>query len=445
MNASTLNRPPAPVARGAGPDPMNQVLPPRSRRNYPLLLTGQFLSAFGDNFLLAAILGPLTYALNSGRITDAVVSRENALFGLVFSAPFIVLAPLAGFLNDRLPKTTGLVGGNLIKLAGAAIGLLGVHVLAGPASHVLQVAGYCVVGIGACVYSPAKYGILPEVVATERLVKANGTVEMLTLVAVVAGLGGGGILYDQTLSLPACYGMSLALYFSAFLCNAAMVRTPFNPAASVLRSVTEFGSSFRAIVGSPRLGRILLGSALFWFAGSTLKSALQGWGLAVYAQAGITHVTNFKLVLLKVGMVAGIVAGAVVAGQLHKTGDLSWVRRYALIMAAGFLGLGLLGGSAGLVPVVLVLIATGAASGLLVVPLNAALQSETDPAKLGKTVSIQNFTDYMGIAAGAAYLSLLTRWQLSPDQDLIVLGLTVVLITFLLRMFTPARRPALGA
>jgi LPLT family lysophospholipid transporter-like MFS transporter len=410
-----------------------------SRRNYPLLLVGQFLGAFGDNFLLAAILGPLTYAPRAGGSAETLVNSENALFSLVFSVPFIVLAPVAGYLNDRMPKTRWLVGGNLVKLAGTAVGLAAVSALSGGAAHGMQVAAYCIVGIGACVYSPAKYGILPEVVPTERLVKANGTVEMLTLVAIVAGLGGGGILYDHARSLPVCYLASAALYGGAFACNAAMVATPFNPAASLRHSAGEFASNFIALVCNPRLGRILLGSALFWFAGSTLRSALQGWGLGVFSQAGIENVTNLKLVLLKVGLVAGIVAGAVLAGQLHRTGDLSWARRYAFLLAAGLAGLGLLGGGFGLVPVVAVLVITGSAAGLLVVPFNAALQAETDPGKLGKTVSVQNFTDYMGIAAGAAYLALLSRLGLGPNQDLVVLGITVAMIALTMGML--ARRP----
>jgi LPLT family lysophospholipid transporter-like MFS transporter len=414
-------------------------------RNYPLLLVGQFLGAFGDNFLLAAILGPLTYALRSGHVTETVINSENALFGLVFSLPFILLAPLAGFLNDRMPKTVWLVGGNLIKLGGAAIGFLGLRGSSFASEHTLQVIGYCVVGVGACVYSPAKYGILPEVVANERLVKANGTVEMLTLVAIVAGLGGGGVLYDHTLSLSVCYGASLALYGAAFFCNAAMARTPCNPEASLLHSTGEFIARLLSLVRSPRLGRILLGSALFWFAGSTLRSSLQGWGLSVFAEAGVANVTNLKLVLLKVGLVAGIVFGAFLAGQLHKTGDLSWARRYAFLLAAGVAGLGLLGGAFGLAAVILVLVVTGAAAGLLVVPFNAALQSETDPAALGKTVSVQNFTDYIGIAAGAAYLSFLSHRGLSPNQDLVVLGITVAVITLALRILGPARSGPNGA
>jgi MFS transporter, LPLT family, lysophospholipid transporter len=420
---------------------MNSTPASPASRNYPLLLAGQFLGAFGDNFLLAAILGPLTYALSTGKITETVISSENALFSIVFSIPFIVLAPLAGFLNDRMPKTAWLVGGNLVKLAGTAVGFLGVSAFSG-SSHAFQVAGYCIVGVGACVYSPAKYGILPEVVPVARLVKANGMVEMLTLVAIVGGLIGGVILYDYTLSLSACYFASMALYGAAFLSNAAMARTPCNPGASLSHSVAAFGSSFLVLVRSPRLGRILLGSALFWFAGSTLKSALQGWGLVVYAQAGITNVTNVKLVLLKIGMVVGIVAGSLLAGRLHKTGDLSWARRYALLMAVGFVGLGVLGGKFGLVPAIIVLTVTGAAAGLLVVPFNAALQSETDQAKLGKTVSIQNCTDYMGIAAGSLFLWFMSWFGLSPNQDLMALGVTVALITLGMRMLGTGRPAA---
>jgi len=253
---------------------------------------------------------------------------------------------------------------------------------------------------------------------------------MLTLVAIVAGLAGGGFLYDATHSLKICYFAGLALYAVALLCNGAMDRTPFNADATLSGSAVEFGSTFLSLVRSPRLGRILLGSMLFWFAGSTLRTALQGWGIEVFTQAGVAGVTNVKLVLLKVGLVAGIIAGSVLAGHLHRTGDLSWAKRYGLLLAAGLAAMGLLGGRAGLAPVVLVLVATGAAAGLLVVPFNAALQSETDPARLGKTVSIQNFTDYIGIALGAAYLSFLSRQHLSPNRSMITLGITVAVITF---------------
>ena len=417
---------------------MNHASESPAARNYPLLLIGQFLGAFGDNFLLAAILAPLTYSFRNGSMTETQINAENALFSIVFSLPFIVLAPLAGFINDRMPKTAWLVGGNVVKLAGTSVGFVGISEFA-PSGHLFQVAGYCIVGVGACLYSPAKYGIIPEIVPNELLVKANGVVEMLTLVAIVGGLYCGGVLYDHTLSLASCYIASLALYGAALLCNGAMARTPCDPNASLRRSAAAFGSSFLVLVRSPRLRRILIGSALFWFAGSAVRSALQGWGLAVFAQAGVTNVTNAKLGLLKVGLVVGIVIGSMLAGALHRTGDLSWARRYAALMAAGFAGLGILGGRFGLVPAILVLLASGAAAGLLVVPFNAALQSESDQAKLGKTVSIQNLTDYVGIIGGSVFLALMGSFGLNQSQILMALGMTVALIALAMRGFGAAR------
>ncbi len=413
----------------------------KSTRNYSLLLAGQFLGAFGDNFLLKAILGPLTYQLTAGTITEQQVNAQNALFSAVFFIPFIVLAPLAGYLNDRMPKTQWLRRGNAIKMIGAAVGLLGVWLHAGDfhASRWWQVVGYAIVGIGACVYSPAKYGILPEILPAERLVKANGTVEMLTLVAILGGLIGGAQLYDHVRSLPLCYAACLGLYGTAFVLNFLMDRTPHNPASSFKHNVSEFGTSLRGLITHARLGRVLLGCGLFWFAGATLRNNMQTWGLQVFQQAGVTNITNEKLALLTVGLILGIVTGSMLAGQIHKIGDLSGSRRYGFLMALGILFLGLLGGKFGLIPVVVALIGSGIFAGLLLVPLNATLQHESDPTKLGKTIAIQNFIDYLAMLIGAAFLGALTYFGFSPMHVFIALPIALALTSLALRM--PADKP----
>lgn len=414
----------------------------KSTRNYPLLLAGQFLGAFGDNFLLKALLGPLTYQLLSHQITGQEVSRLNSIFSAVFFIPFILLAPLAGWLNDRMPKTSWLLGGNLVKVAGAAIGLLGVWLHEGDfqASLTWQITGYSIVGIGACLYSPAKYGILPEIVPVERLVKANGTVEMLTLVAIVGGIGGGAALYDHVRSLPLVYLVSLGLYVLALGLNAAMVRTPCNPEAVLGRSVSEFGRTLGELARHPRLGRVLLGSALFWFAGSILRSNIQGWGLELFQATGmaVADISNQKLSYLLLAFTLGIVTGSVLAGQVHRVGDLSWSRRYGFFVAAGIALLGLLGGRFGLPPAITALVLTGLFCGLLLVPLNAALQHESDQTKLGKVIAVQNFTDYMAMLVGAIFLQVLTALNLAPNQVYVVLAITLALIALALR--TPALR-----
>lgn len=408
----------------------------KSTRNYPLLLVGQFLGAFGDNFLLSAILGPLTFQQVNGSVTESYVNTQNALFSIVFFLPFILLAPLAGFLNDRMPKTTWLSGGNALKLLGTLIGLAGVWLFNGSfqQSHLWQLIGYTIVGIGACVYSPAKYGILPEIVPTGRLVKANGTVEMLTFVAILCGFGGGAVLYDHTKSILICYLVSAATYGLALAANALMERTPCEPSTSFGNSMRDFGTGIRGLVTHPRLGKVLLGCAAFWLVGSALRNNLQAWGLAVFRQAGVVEVNNEKLVLLKVGLVVGIVLGSPLAGMLHKVGDLRWSRRYTLLLAGCTALLGIICGLHGLTLAVVLLVLTGLVSSLLIVPLNAALQHESDHSRLGKTVAIQNFTDYLSMAAGAGFLALATMAGLDPAQVFIALAVLIVLISFFLRI-----------
>ena len=221
-----------------------------------------------------------------------------------------------------------------------------------------------------------------------------------------------------------------------------MQRTPNNPDARLQRSISEFGTSLFSLARHPRLGRVLLGCGMFWFAGAILRSNLQGWGLASLQAAGVAEITNQKLALLKIGLIAGIVAGSLLAGQLHKVGELSWVRRYGFLLAASILSLGLIGGNAGLVVAVMLLIVTGLAAGLLLIPLNAALQHEGDHTKLGKTIAVQNFVDYFAMLLGAGFLQLLSKFNLTPGQVFIALAATLLALAVALRVSRPAPVPA---
>jgi LPLT family lysophospholipid transporter-like MFS transporter len=419
-------------------------------KNYPLLLSGQFLGAFGDNFLLAGILAPLTFLKNAGAITEQQVNSTNTTFSIVFFVPFILFAPLAGFLNDRMPKTSWLLGGNLLKILGTLVGLA--SILAWRETRELamlgQIFGYTIVGIGACVYSPAKYGVLPEIVPAEKLVKANGMVEMLTLVAILGGLGGGAWLYDETQSLTVCYGASLVLYALAAVLNGLMARTPCNPAARLAESAQVFFRHAGVLLSHRRLGRILLGCALFWLAGAFLRTNLHAWGISIFEGAGMPpeDITNKRLALLKVGLVLGIVTGSVLAGRLHRIGDLTKQWLYALGLAVGIFLLGGLPGSAGFLVIVPALVLAGVMAGLLIVPLNASLQHETDQTALGKTIAVQNVVDYTGMLVGAALLGVMTKLGWDAHQCFLGLGVVVVLMTLGVRLSTkPAPPPARSA
>jgi LPLT family lysophospholipid transporter-like MFS transporter len=413
----------------------------KSDRNYPLLLSGQFLGAFGDNAILAVIVGQLTYLQKAGAITAAELRTNNTLYTSLLFLPYVLLAPLAGYLNDRYAKTTWLTGGNALKLAGT--GLCALSVWFGPAWQGL---GYLLVGVGACFYGPAKYGILPEILPRERLVKANGMVELLTLVAILGGAIAGSVLADVFKDrVLVSYGVLALIFGAALLCNSLMTPTPANPTVQLGRSVSEFGGHLRDLFRSPRLGRVLIGTALFWVCGAAMKINFQPWGLEV-----LNLPDNTQIALLGLWLSVGVMAGSLLAGQLHRVGDLRGTQRYGFALA-GLLALlwsvesfgfwrspvVALGPLHLVVPVVVLLVVAGLAAGLFLIPLNAALQAESHPDKLGKTIAVQNLFDNLGMLFAGVFVFASVKAGLSASG--VFLGLAVITAALVGWLRLPAR------
>lgn len=413
----------------------------KSSRNYPLLLSGQFLGAFGDNAILAVIVGQLTYLQKAGAITAAELRTSNTVYTSLLFLPYVLLAPLAGYLNDRYAKTTWLAGGNALKLLGTAVCALGVWF--GPA---WQAAGYLLVGVGACFYGPAKYGILPEILPRERLVKANGTVELLTLVAILGGAIAGSVLADVFKDrVLVSYGVVGVIFGAALLCNFLMMPTPANPDVQLGRSVGEFSGHLRDLLRSPRLGRVLIGTALFWVCGAAMKINFQPWGLEV-----LNLPDNTQIALLGLWLSVGVMAGSVLAGQLHQVGDLRRTQRYgfglagllALLWSVNALGFWRppvvqVGPLHLVLPVVALLVVTGLAAGLFLIPLNAALQAESHPDKLGKTIAVQNLFDNLGMLFAGVFVFASVKAGLSSSG--VFLGLALIVATLVAWLRFPAR------
>jgi LPLT family lysophospholipid transporter-like MFS transporter len=408
------------------------------------LLAGQFLGAFGDNAILAVIVGQLTYLQKSGAITAAELRTSNTVYTSLLFVPYVLLAPLAGYLNDRYAKTSWLVGGNALKLLGTA--LCASSVWFGPTWQGL---GYLVVGVGACFYGPAKYGILPEILPREQLVKANGMVELLTLVAILGGAIAGSVLADVFKDrVLVSYGALGAIFGAALLLNFFMTPTPAKPDVRLAASVGEFTGHLRSLMGSSRLSRVLIGTALFWVCGAAMKINFQPWGLEVL------HLPdNTQIALLGLWLSVGVMAGSLLAGRLHQVGDLRRTPTYgfalasmlALLWSVNSLGFWRspvvqLGPLHLVVPVVLLLVAAGIAAGLFLIPLNAALQAESDPAKLGKTIAVQNLFDNIGMLVAGAFVFASVKGGISSSGVFLGLALGVTALVFWLR--PPAKSSA---
>lgn len=406
----------------------------KSNRNYPLLLVSQFLGALGDNAILAIILGPVMKAFAEGKVSSHQQSVANIVYTSLLFVPYLIFASLAGYVNDRYSKTRWLALGNAVKLAGTALAAM--HAAIGEWS---LATGYFVVGIGACFYSPAKYGILPEILPTEKLVKANGMVELLTLVAILIGNIAGAIVADQVnsqkMSSMIAYGIVAGIYGASLLLNLFMESTPAYPELQFRGNTGEFFSNVSHLFSSPRLRRILLGTGLFWVCGALMKMNFQPWGQQVLKLETMT-----KVALLGLWLSIGVMVGSLLAGQLHKVGDLRATRRYGALLAVAIALLGAVQWLTGAgLPwprpfAIGVLIVAGVFAGLFLIPLNASLQAESHKDKLGKTIATQNFIENTAMLAAGVFAYVNVKKGFDPSQLFFCLAALVAVVVAWLKI-----------
>jgi LPLT family lysophospholipid transporter-like MFS transporter len=226
------------------------------------VLIAQFLSALADNALLFAAIAMLK--------THAAPSWQTPMLQEAFVVAFIFLAPFVGPFADAWPKGRVMLVSNAIKFAGATAMLLGLHPLI----------AYGLVGVGAAAYSPAKYGILSELVSAEKLVKANGMMEGSTIVAILLGAVLGGKLADA--SVTTALTAICACYLLATAANALIPRLPvahrlehFSPTIIV----KDFWQALSTLFANKDARFSLLGTSVFWGSGSTLR--LLHWALPI--------------------------------------------------------------------------------------------------------------------------------------------------------------------
>ncbi|TDR76458.1 LPLT family lysophospholipid transporter-like MFS transporter [Paludibacterium purpuratum] len=348
------------------------------------VLAAQFLSAMADNALLfgaLALLKNLHYPEWSAPLLQEF-----------FVAAYILLAPFAGPLADALPKGRVMLLANGLKLGGALGMCLGLN----------PFLAYGLVGVGAATYSPAKYGILSELTSSDRLVKANGLMEGSTIAAILIGALAGGTLADW--SVPGTLVLVALCYALAAGANLLIPRLA--PAHVLERvSLKAILGDFRQVLGTlwrmPDTRFSIVGTSLFWGAGSTMRFLLVAW---VPVALGIMN--NRMPAYLNALVAVGIVVGAALAARFV---TLEKVNR---AMPAGVLigvAVCLLAGTGNLVVALAIMLAIGGFGGFFVVPLNALLQERGhNTVGAGHAIAVQNLGENLAMLTmiGAYTLAL---------------------------------------
>lgn len=386
-------------------------------RVFYTVLIAQFLSALADNALLFAAIGLLMFYGSP--------EWHQPLLATVFVIAYIVLAPFVGPFADALPKGRVLFIGNAIKFAGCVVMLLGLEPLL----------AYSIVGIGAATYSPAKYGILTEILPPEKLVAANGWMEGLTVAAIVLGAIIGGALINPELAMAGlsrlnfsaatappmfAIGMITALYLLAAIVNLFIPRLPIDhrlPSKKPGFILYDFWHSFLLLWKDP-LGQVSLAvTTLFWGVGATLRLMVITW--AAYNLAfGLDHATQIT------GLVAfGIAIGSALAGWLVPLKKSVSVLPAGI--ALGFLPILLTGvHDFWLAAVMLTLL--GVLAGYFVVPLNALLQHRGHLLMgAGHSIAQQNFNENISILLMTGAYALMIRSEWHIHTIMVIFGLFI--------------------
>ena len=398
------------------------------KRGFYTIMAAQFFSSLADNALFVAAVELIR--------TSGGAEWQRAALVPMFALFYVILAPFVGAFADSRPKGEVMFISNAIKVVGCLMMLFGTHPLL----------SYAIVGLGAAAYSPAKYGILTELLPSSQLVKANGWIEGLTIASIILGVLVGGQLVGTHVS-EYLLGFDLPLIDTGIDTapeSAILILITFYGLAAWFNTrIPNTGVEMRAMpknlvallpdfwdcntrLWKDRLGQISLATTtLFWGVSGNLRYIVLAWSAAALGYS-TTQASSL------VGVVAiGTAVGAVVASLRMK------LHQATLVMPLG-IGMGILVMAMNFIDNVWLaapfLILLGALGGFLVVPMNALLQHRGHNLMgAGRSIAVQNFNEQACILLLGGFYSFSTGMGLSAFGAITAFGFVVASFMWLIK------------
>ncbi|RDK02543.1 lysophospholipid transporter LplT [Paraburkholderia lacunae] len=411
------------------------------KKGFYTIMAAQFFSSLADNALLIAAIALLKDLHAPNWMTP--------LLKLFFVLSYVVLAAFVGAFADSRPKGRVMFITNTIKVVGCVTMLIGAHPLL----------AYGIVGFGAAAYSPAKYGILTELLPPERLVAANGWIEGTTVGSIILGTVLGGALISPHIAAPilkhhiptvhtpaeAAMLVIMGIYVIAALFN---LRIPDTGARypkqerGPIKLITDFADCF-LVLWRDKLGQISLAvTTLFWGAGATLQFIVLKWAevslnmslseaailqavVAVGVAAGAIFAASRvplkkSLSVLPVGIMMGI-AVMLMAFYTRDLFPAHWGLYFGRMHVPGYL-----------IVAYIFLMVVGGLSGFFVVPMNALLQHRGHVLlSAGHSIAVQNFNENLSVLVMLCLYAVLVWLDVPVTTVIVLFGTFVCLMMWL--------------
>ncbi|BBL33811.1 lysophospholipid transporter LplT [Nitrosomonas stercoris] len=396
-------------------------------RGFYTIMGAQFFSSLADNALLVVAIA-LLIDLHAPEYLTPILKFVFVLF-------YVLFAPFVGAFADSMAKGWVMFISNSIKIIGCILLFFAAH-------QISALGAYAIVGLGAAAYSPAKYGILTELLPPEKLVIANGWMEGLTVGSIILGTVIGGLLITPsiaavllTINLPlvntavdASIIIIMLFYLIAAITNLFIPDTGIDHRILKKNPISLFHDFVTCVrlLWSDKLGQISLAvTTLFWGAGATLQFIVLKW-----AEVALGYALN-KAALLQGVVAVGIALGAVLAAKLVS------LRRSLDVIPIGIL-MGIVVISIVFVRdvwlAVILLVIIGGLAGFFVVPMNALLQHRGHILMgAGHSIAVQNFNENLGILAMLSLYALLIWFDVHIYIVIALFGLFVSVTMIMVR------------
>ncbi len=354
-------------------------------------LTG---GAFNDNFF-KTVLALFITSTYTGSEQTALISLTGAMLVL----PFILFSPFAGWLGDKFSKTKITIGTRLVEPVFVIVGSY--FLFQGNTFALLAV--LFMFGTQSALFSPSKYGLIPELLKKEQLSEGNAYVEIATFVGILMGtmLAGQiqGFESRNIISTIILFAVACGSVYFAFRIKAQPAANPNakfekNPFSFFWRTLTELKQDRPLFL-------VLLASAWFWFVGALVQLSI-----FIYAREFL-NATTYQTGVLLTFMTVGVGLGSFIAGRLsHGRVELG-------IAPVALFGMSLSSFVIGLIPLtffyaVIAFGILGFCSGLFIVPLNAYFQMASPNERRGAYLGTGNLVFNIAIVLASVTLWVFT-------------------------------------
>ncbi len=388
------------------------------RKGFLAFLWTQFLGAFNDN--LYKIIVSL-FAVNLAS-EPGMGSRYLSLIGALFILPFFLFSGYAGTFADVYSKRRVIIVTKALEIVAMTLGFFAFWM----GQINLMMAVLFLMAVQSTFFSPAKYGILPEIFSEKDLSRANGLLEMTTFMAIILGTAIGSGLF--TLWKAQLEFVSLAMIAIALVGTITSLGTPRVPPSGAAKAFhinpwREIARGVKRLYSNKTLWITVIGISYFWFLGALVQMNILLLGKEVMG------LDDFSTGLMVSFLAIGIGIGSLI------TGRLSGNKVELGLVPIGSIGIGIFTFAVFLstqsyraTAVSFTLL--GCAAGFFIVPLHALLQQKSGREEKGLLIAANNFLNAFGIlsASGAIWV-FHDVFHLKADQVLLIFGFVTVMGT----------------